>query len=280
LKPAPFAYAKARSVAHAIALLENDDAKLLAGGQSLIAALNMRLSRPALLIDINSIAGLDSIEMTDGHIELGALVRHVEAERSLEVGRHAPLLGLAMPHIGHPAIRNRGTIGGSVAYADPAAELPACLLALGAELEIAGPSGERRVPAEDFFQALFETALSARDVLTKVRIPAADASMRVGFAEFARRQGDYALVGLAACARADDQHLGDVRLAFFGVGPTPLRARRAEDAIAAGELDEAVAALRTDLQPDGDLHASAAVKLHLAGVLLRRVAAQLMEKRA
>jgi carbon-monoxide dehydrogenase medium subunit len=280
LKPAPFAYAKARSVAHAIELLATDDAKLLAGGQSLIATLNMRLSRPPLLIDINSIAGLDAIEVTNGHIEMGALVRHAQAERSPDIARYAPLIALAMPHIGHPAIRNRGTIGGSIAYADPAAELPACLLALGAEVEIAGPSGNRRVPAESFFKGLFETALSTRDVLTKIHIPSADGNVRVGFAEFARRLGDYALLGLAACARANGQQLRDVRLAYFGMGPTPVRARHAEAALTAGRIEDAVGALPTDLRPDGDLHASAAVKSHLAGVLLRRVAAQLNEKRS
>jgi aerobic carbon-monoxide dehydrogenase medium subunit len=280
LKPAPFAYAKARSVAHAIELLATEDAKLLAGGQSLIATLNMRLSRPALLIDINSIAGLEAIELKDGHVEIGALVRHAQAGRSSLIARHAPLIALAMPHIGHPAIRNRGSVGGSIAYADPAAELPACLLALGAELEIAGPGGERRAHADSFFKALFETELSIRDVLTKIRIPAADGQTRVGFAEFARRQGDYALVGLAACAHAEGEHLSDVRLAYFGIGPTAMRARRAETALARGAVEDAVAALSTDLQPEDDLHAPAAVKSHLARVLLRRVAAQLSEKRS
>ena len=207
MKPAPFAYAKARSVAHAIELLVDDDARLLAGGQSLIATLNMRLSHPALLVDINGVGGLDRIASNNGHIEIGALVRHAQAERSPELARRAPLIALAMPHIGHPAIRNRGTIGGSVAFADPAAELPACVLALGGELTIAGPQGARVVKADDFFKGLFETALTARDVLTAIRIPAAGADTRVGFAEFARRHGDYAMVGLAACARADGQRL-------------------------------------------------------------------------
>jgi carbon-monoxide dehydrogenase medium subunit len=278
LKPAPFAYAKALSVAHAIELLATEDARLLAGGQSLIAALNMRLSRPALLIDINSIAGLDAIELKDGHLELGALVRHAQAERSAQIARHAPLIALAIPHIAHPAIRNRGTVGGSIAYADPAAELPACLLALGAELVIAGPGGERRVQAEHFFKSLFETELGDRDVLTTIRVPIGDRRSRAAFAEFARRQGDYALVGLAACARAEGTALAEVRLAYFGVGAIPLRARHAEAALAKGKLEDAVAALRADLQPEDDLHASAAVRSYLAGVLLRRIAAQMREK--
>jgi aerobic carbon-monoxide dehydrogenase medium subunit len=275
LKPAPFAYAKARSVAHAIELLGADDARLLAGGQSLIATLNMRLSHPALLIDLNGVGGLDGIVSSNGHLEIGALVRHTQAERSAELARRAPLIALAMPHIGHPAIRNRGTIGGSVAFADPAAELPACVLALDGELAIAGPQGSRAVKADDFFKGLFETALTARDVLTAIRIPAAGAETRVGFAEFARRHGDYAMVGLAASARADGKQLRDVRLAYFGVGSTPLRARHAEQALAAGDVEAAVRALAQDLNPPDDVQASGTVKTHLAGVLLRRVTRQL-----
>jgi carbon-monoxide dehydrogenase medium subunit len=275
LKPAPFAYAKARSVAHAIELLGADDARLLAGGQSLIATLNMRLSHPALLIDLNGVGGLDGIVSSNGHLEIGALVRHAQAERSAELARRAPLIALAMPHIGHPAIRNRGTIGGSVAFADPAAELPACVLALDGELAIAGPQGSRAVKADDFFKGLFETALTARDVLTAIRIPAAGAETRVGFAEFARRHGDYAMVGLAASARADGKQLRDVRLAYFGVGSTPLRARHAEQALAAGDVEAAVRALAQDLNPPDDVQASGTVKTHLAGVLLWRVSRQL-----
>lgn len=275
MKPAPFAYAKARSVAHAIELLGADDARLLAGGQSLIATLNMRLSHPALLIDLNGVGGLDGIVSSNGHLEIGALVRHTQAERSAELARRAPLIALAMPHIGHPAIRNRGTIGGSVAFADPAAELPACVLALDGELAIAGPQGSRAVKADDFFKGLFETALTARDVLTAIRIPAAGAETRVGFAEFARRHGDYAMVGLAASARADGKQLRDLRLAYFGVGSTPLRARHAEQALAAGDVEAAVRALAQDLNPPDDVQASGTVKTHLAGVLLRRVTRQL-----
>jgi len=277
LKPAPFAYAKARSLAHAIELLAGEEARLIAGGQSLIATLNMRLSRPALLIDLNGLDGLDGIALTNGHVEIGALVRHAQAERSPVIARHAPLVGLALPHIGHPAIRNRGTVGGSIAFADPAAELPACLLALGGEVDIAGPQGRRTVKADDFFKDLFETALTPRDVLTAIRIPAARADTRVGFAELARRHGDYAMVGLAACARANGKRLDDVCLAFFGVGATPVRARHAERALAGGDMDAAVGALRADLAPPDDVQASGAVKTHLAGVLLRRVARQLAD---
>ena len=279
MKPAPFAYTKARSLKEAVALLakHKDDARLLAGGQSLIATLNMRLSQPSLLIDINGIKGLDRVAKKGKFIEIGALARHAQVERSELIAEYAPLIARAMPHIGHPAIRNRGTFGGSIAYADPAAELPACLLALGGEVEIAGPRGKRTVKADAFFKGLFETALRPQEMLTAVRIPAADQSTRIGFAELARRHGDYAIVGLAASARADGKGLRDVHLAFFAVGATPVRAKKSEAMLAGGDVEAAVAAL--DLDPPDDVQASAAVKKHLAGVLLRRVAKQLMEAR-
>ena len=241
MKPAPFAYAKAKSLDHAIELLARPDgeARLLAGGQSLIATLNMRLSAPKLLIDLNGVSGLAGIALKSGMVEIGALTRHVEAERSAEIARHAPLIALAMPHIGHAAIRNRGTLGGSIAFADPAAELPACLVALGGEVEIAGSNGKRTVKADDFVMGLFETALDPGDVLTKIRIPAATPGTRVGFAEFARRHGDYAMVGLAATAQVDGKELADVRLAYFGVGNVPLRARKAETKLTEGNIDGA-----------------------------------------
>lgn len=278
MKPAPFAYKRARNADEAVALLgEHKDARLLAGGQSLIATLNMRLSAPTLLIDINGISGLDRIALNGGTVEIGALVRHVQAERSETIAKHAPLIARAMPMIGHPAIRNRGTLGGSIAFADPAAELPACLLALDGEVEATGPKGKRAIKADDFFKGLFETALAPDEMLTAIRVPAATAQTRVGFSELARRHGDYAIVGLAATARADGKGLADVRLAFFGVGDTPVRARKAETVLAGGDIDGAVAAL--DLEPHDDVQATAATKKHLAGVLLKRVAKQLLEAR-
>jgi aerobic carbon-monoxide dehydrogenase medium subunit len=280
VKPAAFAYAKARSLDDAIRMLgeHQGEARLLAGGQSLIATLNMRLSSPSLLVDINGVAGLDGIRVANRMVEIGALTRHVTLERSSDIAKHAPLIALAMPHIAHPAIRNRGTIGGSLAYADPAAELPACLVALDGELDITGPGGQRSVKAGEFFKGLFETALGPHDVLGAVRFAAASAETRVAFAELARRHGDYAMVGLAATAKASGKSLSDVRLVYFGVGATPMRVRKAEAAIANGSIDDAVQAL--DLDPPDDIQATGAVKKHLAGVLLRRVAAHLMEPRA
>ncbi|HEY2758894.1 MAG TPA: xanthine dehydrogenase family protein subunit M [Pseudolabrys sp.] len=283
MKPAPFAYRKARSLDEAVALLgEQADARLLAGGQSLMATLNMRLSAPSLLVDINGIGGLDRIEVKGSMVEIGALVRHVQAERSETIAKHVPLIARAMPHIAHAAIRNRGTLGGSIAFADPAAELPACLLALDGEVEATGPQGKRTIKARDFFKGLFETALGPRDVLTAIRLSVATPETRIGFAELARRHGDYAMVGLAASARASGAGLSDVRLAYFGISDTPVRARRAEEALTGGAIDDkrldaAVAAL--DLDPHDDIQATAPVKKHLAGVLLKRVAMQLTEAR-
>jgi carbon-monoxide dehydrogenase medium subunit len=279
VKPAPFAYTKAKTLKEAVTLLakHKDDARLLAGGQSLIATLNMRLSAPDLLIDINGIKNLNGIAKKGKYIEIGALARHAQVERSDVIAKHAPLIALAMPHIGHPAIRNRGTFGGSIAFADPAAELPACLLALGGEIDIAGPRGKRKVKADAFFKGLFETALRPQEMIIAVRVPAADKTTRVGFAELARRHGDYAMVGLAASARGNDKGLADVRLAYFGVGDTPVRVKKAETALAAGDVEAAVKAL--DLDPHDDVQATAKTKKHLAGVLLRRVAEQLMEAR-
>jgi aerobic carbon-monoxide dehydrogenase medium subunit len=237
----------------------------------------MRLSAPSLLIDINGIEGLDGIAKKGKFVEVGALARHAQVERSDVIARYAPLIALAMPHIGHAAIRNRGSFGGSIAFADPAAELPACLLAMGGEVDIASAKGNRKVKADAFFKGLFETALRPNEIVTAVRIPVADKNTRVGFAELARRHGDYAIVGLAASARTNGKGLADVRLAYFGVGDTPIRVKKAEAALADGNVDGAVNAL--DLDPHDDVQATAKVKKHLAGVLLRRVAAQLLETR-
>ena len=279
VKPAPFAYKKVRTLKEAVTLLakHKDNARLLAGGQSLIATLNMRLSAPSLLIDINGIKGLDGIAKKGKFVEVGALARHAQVEKSDVIARYAPLIALAMPHIGHAAIRNRGSFGGSIAFADPAAELPACLLAMGGEVDIASAKGKRKVKADAFFKGLFETALRPNEIVTAVRIPVADKNTRVGFAELARRYGDYAIVGLAASARTDGKGLDEVRLAYFGVGDTPIRVKKAEAALAGGNVDAAVNAL--DLDPNDDVQATAKVKKHLAGVLLRRVAAQLLESR-
>src|SRR6185295_4054814 len=184
----------------------------------------------------------------NGMLRIGALTRQAEAERSVEVKQYAPLFAKAIPFVAHPAIRNRGTIGGSIALADPAAELPACLLALGGEVEITGAKGSRTVKADDFFKDLYETALGPGDVLTEIRLPVTGKATRIGFAELARRHGDYAMTGLAA----NLQDGKNVRLVFFGVGSTPIRAKEAEAAFAGG-IEKAVSALDPDLDPPDDI---------------------------
>ena len=281
MKPAPFAYVRAASLDQVFDLLarHGDEARLLAGGQSLVPTLNLRLSAPALLIDINALDELAGIAVDDGGLRVGALTRQRTVEESDEVARHAPLLKMAMPYIAHPAIRNRGTIGGSIAFADPAAELPACAIALGARIELRGADGARQVEAAEFFRGLYETDLRPGEVVTAVTIPPC-AGYRSAIAELARRHGDYALVGLAAHARLDGRTLGDARLVFFGVGARPMQAHAAGAALEGSEVDDATVqaaqeALADGLEPIGDLQASAATKLHLARVLLARVLRQL-----
>jgi aerobic carbon-monoxide dehydrogenase medium subunit len=274
VKPHPFEYAKAPTLDAALTTLSEfgDGAQILAGGQSLIATLNMRLSEPKILIDINGLDDLATIALEDGQLRIGALARQVTVEHSPVVREHAPLIAQAMPHIAHLAIRNRGTIGGSIAFADPAAELPACALALDAEIEIAGRAGRRRVAAGKFYKGLYETDIATDELVTAVLFPLAGARRRTGFAEIARRHGDYAVVGLAA---AENDEGAATRLAYFGVGPTPIRARLAEAALAGGSLDDAADALGQDLDPPDDLQASGKTRLQLARVLLRRVIAEM-----
>lgn len=277
MKAPPFGYVKARALGQVFDLLDQhgDEAKLLAGGQSLIPSLNLRLSRPTLLIDINAIADLQGIRETDGAIIVGALTTHVVLEKSPVISRHVPLVAAAMPHIAHPAIRNRGTIGGSLAFADPAAELPACALALDATCILRGRSGERRVKAAGFFHGMFETDLRPGEILTAIEFPKATAGHRFAFSELARRHGDYAMIGLAAAA----PQAGTLRLVYFGVADRPVASDRAAACLlrdrAAG-LEAACVALAEDLTPSGDLNAGPETKLHLAGVLLRRAAPGLL----
>jgi carbon-monoxide dehydrogenase medium subunit len=276
LKPAPFAYVKAAALDQVLDLLvrHGDEARLLAGGQSLIPSLNLRLAAPALLIDINGLDELAGIAVADGTLRIGALTRHRAIEQSGEIARHAPLLAQAMPFVAHPAIRNRGTLGGSIALADPAAELPACALALDARIELRGPTGPRTVAASAFFRGLYETDLRPDEVVTAISIPTPGPGRRSAFAELARRHGDYALAGLAATARVDGGTLHDLRLVFFGIGSRPTLAATAGAVLESGAGD-LQAALAADLEPLADLQAGAATKLHLAGVLTARVVAQL-----
>jgi len=283
VKPVPFAYHRPASLEEALALLERygPDSRVLAGGQSLVPALNMRLAAPAALIDINRLPGLDGISLEPGGLVIGALVRHGVVEDSALVARHAPLIAQAMPHVGHRAIRTRGTVGGSVALADPAAELPACLIALDAMVRVAGRGSRRDIPAQRFFRGIYTTDLAPGEIVTAVVVPPIGPGWSSRFAELARRHGDFALVGLAAHCRVDGGVIKEARLAFCGVGPAPVRAVRAEAVLSGRRLDpdvvaEAGSALDADLDPPGDVHGSPALRRHLARVLLARTVAQIV----
>lgn len=282
MKAPLFSYIKARSLLEVFELLETygDGAKLLAGGQSLLAALNLRLSSPELLIDITQVPGLSGIKIADGTLHVGALTTHAEIEHSAEIATHLPLLALAAPHIAHVAIRNAGTFGGSIAMADPAAEWPACCVALDAEFVIASKAGSRRVQARDFFQGLYATDLRPNEVLTAVAVPIPGPQYRSAFLELTHRRGDYAIVGIAAMAKKVEGTLSDVRLAYLGASRTPVLARTAMATVAGKQLSPqtsaaAAAALADDLDPSADVYSTAATKMYLARVLTGRALAAL-----
>jgi carbon-monoxide dehydrogenase medium subunit len=258
-----------------------DAAKLIAGGQSLVATLNMRLSSPEVLVDLTGIDSLKGITIQNNKIKIGALTTHRSIEQSADVKKHLPLLALAAPHIAHVAIRNAGTFGGSLALADPAAEWPACCLALDAEFIVAGKQGERRIKAREFYKGLYETTLKAGEVLIAAEIPIPAAGTKAAFLELARRHGDYALAGVAALARNDGGKLTNVQLAFLGAGPTAILAKKAMTAAEGKKPDDATIqavqkALSEDLHPTASVDTSAATKLHLAKVLAGRALASLV----
>ncbi|HZM47698.1 MAG TPA: FAD binding domain-containing protein [Burkholderiales bacterium] len=278
MKAPPFAYVRARTLDDAFELLDKhgEGAKLLAGGQSLIAALNLRLSSPDILIDISRIPELKGIAVAGGKVHIGALTTHAEIERSADIAAHVPLLAQAAPHIAHAAIRNAGTLGGSIATADPSAEWPACCVALDAELVIATKAGSRRVKARDFFKGVYATDLRSDEVLTGVDFPARGADHVSAFLELTLRRGDYAIVGVAAFAKKASGALTGVRLAYLGAGETPILALSAMAAAEAGRpAADVAAALAADLRPAPDLYTTAATKLHLARVLTGRALAAL-----
>lgn len=255
MKAPAFAYAKPASLAEALELLQNPQAKALAGGQSLIPSLNMRLSSPELLVDIGGIRELKSVDVKGDVVRIGALVTHSELQDSREIAKHVPLLAQAVPHVAHAAIRNRGTIGGSLALADPAAEYPAVAVALEAAFIIRNKHSIRRIEAARFFKGLFETDLKPGELLVSVEIPAAKSTDKSAFLELTRRHGDYAIVGLAA---------HNERFVFLGAGDRPVLFSFKKG------LEDAKKTLKAGLKPSADLYNSSATKLHLAGVLLER----------
>ena len=283
MKPAPFAYVRAATLGDVFPILEErgEGARILAGGQSLVATLNMRLSAPEVLVDIGRVEGLAGIEDAGDHLRIGAMTRHAEVETSDLVAEHAPLIASAMPHVAHPAIRNRGTFGGSIAFADPAAELPACAVALDARMTVEGRGGGRTVDAGSFFRGLYETAIGAGEVLTAVEVPKIAPGWKSGFMELARRHGDYAIIGLAAHVPVAGGRFGEGgRLVFLGAGDRPVAAGRTAALLAGEAWSDALAerlagSLREELDPFDDLNADAAMRRHLAGVLVKRTLAPL-----
>src|SRR4051812_15084633 len=284
MKASAFAYARATSVTNALELLaaHGDGAKVLSGGQSLMPAMNLRLISPELIVDIGELAELRGIEVNGAILTIGALTRHVDLLKSPEIAIHAPLLADAIAHVAHPAIRNRGTIGGSLAHADPASELPACMLALRATIIVRGTQGERRIAAQDFFTGIYETALSPQELLVAVELPVAPKQSSHFFHEFARRHGDYAIVGLAAQAVVHDGRFADLLLGFFAIGDRPLLARAGRKLINAvvtpALLSDVLSDLADELDPQEDHQATPAMRRHLAKVLLTRCVTALLSR--
>lgn len=277
MKPAPFDYVAARSVEEAVGFLAEagEGAKLLAGGQSLVPLLALRLARPELVVDINGVEGLDALEVEGRRLRVGALVRHRAVERDPRVASAFPFVSMAVSRIGHVAIRNRGTVGGSLAHADPAAEWPALLLALDGEVEVASPRGRRVVASSELFDSYLTTSLAPDEMICEVRGALPEGRVATSFLELARREGDFALVGVAVVVAADQGAIRECRIALSGVGSTAVRAREAEAVLqgsSAGpkDVETAAAAVAEEIDPPGDIHGSSAYRRKVAAVLCRR----------
>ena len=288
MKPPIFDYVAAEGREQALEVLREhgDDAKVLAGGQSLVPLMSFRLAKPALLLDINRLEGLGAIEVSDGRVRIGALTRQCELLTNPLIAEHCPLVRAATEFIGHPAIRNRGTVGGSVAHADPAAELPILLQALDAEIEVCSAGTQRTIPADDFFMGLLMTGMSPDELLTGISFPLPGKGSGWGFYEVARRHGDFALVAAAALVTLDDRGAAaDVAVALGGIGDRPLRVSAAEDALKGHpptpEAIEAASHLVDgSVTPVGDIHASEAYRAHLGRVLTKRALRDAVERAA
>ena len=277
MKLPDFEYEAPTTLAEAVGLLaeHQDEASILAGGQSLIPLMALRLARPPVLVDINGLSELSGVSLADRWVTVGAMTREYMAEESETVAESVPLLAAALPLIGHEAIRSRGTIGGSLAHADPAAELPAVARALGAEFVVRSQSGERVIPAAEWFEGYLATARRPDEILVEVRFPAAGPGTGASFQEVARRHGDFAMVGLAASLTLADGAVSDARLAFSGVADVPVRAAEAEDFLVGQEpspqlFEEAARRATADLDPPADLHGSAEYRKKVAATLVRR----------
>jgi carbon-monoxide dehydrogenase medium subunit len=275
MKPARFDYARPDTLDGALAILaeQGAEAAILAGGQSLMPMLNLRMARPGMLVDINRIPGLDAITLANGILTIGARARHADVLASPLVQQAAPLLAQALHHVAHPAIRNRGTLGGSLGLADPAAEMPACVTCLGATIVTASARGERRIAAEDFFLGVYATALEPGELILRVEIPAIRPGWTHSFQEVSRRHGDYAMAGLALALRHDGARIAEARIALCGVESATRRQTEAETALVAHGVEAACAAFAS-LDAMGGAEVTAAHRIHLARVLLRRATGQ------
>lgn len=281
MKPTRFHYHAPTTLAEAVGLLSEygDEAKVLAGGQSLVPMLSLRLANFGQLIDLNKVLGVSDIARSNGHLRIGAMTRQAVAEYSTDVATHSPLVARALPHIGHFQIRNRGTVGGSIAHADPASELPAVALALDAVIEATGPSGTRRLAAEDFFVSTWETALADDEILSAVEFPVWDGRCGWAVEEISRRHGDFALVGTTVGVQVTDGAVTRSGIALFGVAGTPVRARAAEAALLAGaDAAEAGRVAANELHPSDDIHASGSYRKQVAAVVVRRAILKAMQE--
>jgi carbon-monoxide dehydrogenase medium subunit len=286
MKPAPFSYAAPTTLEEAIALLteHGEAAKLLAGGQSLVPMMNFRLARPEYVIDLNRVVGLDVMTERDGVLVLGAMTRQRSLERSDLVRQHYPLLLEATELIGHTAIRNRGTVGGSIVHADPAAELPAVLLAYGGSVRVQGSQGSRQIPAEELFLTYFTTTLEPDEILTEVHFPRWPPGTGWCFMEESRRHGDFAMVGVAALVTLDAaRQCTQVAVTLTGVGGAPCKVEEASALLLGQAIEEAhiaavAQAAHDGVDPEGDIHASADFRRHLSRVLTRRALARAVER--
>jgi aerobic carbon-monoxide dehydrogenase medium subunit len=277
MKPPAFDYVAVRTTEEALGELarHGSDARLLAGGQSLMPILNMRLAAPGRLVDLNRVGELAYIAERDGGVAIGAMTRQRAVEQSALVARRVPLLADAIPWVGHFQIRNRGTIGGSLAHADPAAELPAVAACLDARVTVRGPGGTRTTTPDQLYRTYLTTTLAPTEILTEVWFPAAPDRSGHAWVEFARRHGDYALVGVAAAVVLHADSIAEGRVALTGVGGCPVRARDAERRLAGRQpgdaiFEDAAAAVRAAVDPESDIHATAAYRRHLAGILTVR----------
>lgn len=282
MKAPAFDYVKPKTLDEAFAVLKQygSGAQILAGGQSLLAILNLGLAMPEILVDISGIEGLKNISVNEHHVRVGALVTHAKLQASPEIAQHVPLLAQCIPHVAHLAIRNSGTMGGSMALSDPAAEYPAVALALNAVITLQSSQGTRDVLANDYFLGLYATARNEDEILVAVSFPKVKPNQAMVFDELTRRRGDYAMCGLAAAFDMQGAHIGAARLAYLSMADTPILATQAAAALVGKPLNEdtiqaAQMALAKDLTPSGDLHGSAVGKMHWAKVLLARSVRQL-----